>query len=75
MTEQGNGEHEDRATEAAAANRIINPRLIDPFGLGFTQDDVGFAIPHLREDLPLYVDPFLLWKSDHDEYQELHAAP
>jgi len=37
-----------------------NPRLIDVFGSAFTQDDVEFAIPRLQEDIPLYVDPFLL---------------
>jgi hypothetical protein len=35
---------------------------------------VDFVVPHLREDLPLYLDPFLLWKSDEPEYQALHAA-
>jgi hypothetical protein len=51
---------------------LINPRLVDYFGLTFTQDDVDFAIPHLREDISLYLDPFLLWASDNDLYQELH---
>lgn len=30
-------------------------------------------VPHLREDLPLSLDPSLLWKSDKPEYQALHA--
>lgn len=51
----------------------INPRLIDYFDLNFTQDDVDFAIPHLKEDIPLYVDPFLLWKSDREDYQHHHS--
>lgn len=51
---------------------MINPRLIDHFGLPFTQDDVDFAIPRLREDIPLYLDPFLLWASDAPAYQERH---
>ncbi len=33
---------------------VINPRLTDGFGLLLTQDEVDFAIPHLREDIPLY---------------------
>jgi hypothetical protein len=52
---------------------VVNPRLIDYFGLDFTQNDVDFAIPHLREDLSLYIDPFLFWKSDREDYQQLHA--
>src|SRR6266436_2658960 len=52
--------------------KSANPRLIDVFGSNFTQDDVEFAIPKLQEDLPLYVDPFLLWNSSKDEYRVLH---
>ncbi|SRR6266508_6040334 len=51
----------------------VNPRLIDYFDLGFTQDDVDFAIPHLKEDIPLYIDPFLFWKSDREDYQYHHS--
>lgn len=51
---------------------IANPRLIDHFSLSFVQADVDFAIPHLLEDIPLYVDPFLLWSSESTEYNELH---
>ena len=47
------------------------PRLLDAFGLDFKQEDVDFAIPHIREDLPFCLDPFLLWKSDKDEYIHL----
>jgi hypothetical protein len=47
-------------------------RLIDAFGLPFTQDSVPFAIPHLEEDIPLYLDPFLLWASSDQRYRELH---
>ena len=53
--------------------QIVNPRLIDVFGADFSQDDVGFAIPKLHSDIPLYVDPFLLWISNKDEYQALHT--
>jgi hypothetical protein len=51
---------------------IVNPRLVDYFDLGFTQDDVSFAIPHLTEDIPLYLDPFLLWSSEDPNDRELH---
>jgi hypothetical protein len=53
---------------------IVNPRLSDVFGLVIRQDEVDFVVPHMREDLPLYLDPFLLWKSDDPEYRRLHAA-
>jgi hypothetical protein len=53
---------------------LVNPRLSDVFGLIIRQDEVDFVVPHLREDLPLYLDPFLLWKSDNPEYQTLHIA-
>ncbi len=52
---------------------IVNPRLSDVFGLVIRQDEVDFVVPHLREDLPLYLDPFLLWKSEDQQYQQLHA--
>jgi len=47
-------------------------RLIDAFGLPFTQETVPFAIPHLEEDIPLYLDPFLMWASSDLRYRELH---
>lgn len=52
---------------------IANPRLTDVFDLSFTQTEVDFAIPHLQEDLPLYLDPFLLWASDDPDDHALHA--
>lgn len=52
---------------------LINPRLSDVFGLVIRQDEVDFVVPHMLEDLPLYLDPFLLWKSHDPEYQQLHA--
>lgn len=61
-----------RDAPTPADSNVINPRLIDPFGLAFTQDEVPFAIPHLRDDLPLYLDPFLLWKSDREDFHALH---
>jgi hypothetical protein len=55
------------------AQTIANPRLIDVFGVEFSQEEVDFAIPRLQADIPLYVDPFLLWISKKTEYRELHA--
>lgn len=56
------------------ARGLINPRLSDVFGLVIRQDEVDFVVPHLNEDLPLCLDPFLLWKSDQASYRELHSA-
>jgi hypothetical protein len=42
---------------------LINPRLTDYHGVSASQADLDFAIPFFKEDIPLYVDPFLLWKS------------
>lgn len=42
---------------------LVRPRLNDYHGILMLQDKVDFAIPFLDEDIPLYVDPFLLWKS------------
>ena len=41
---------------------LIKPRLNDYYNLPFTQEEVDFAIPCLDEDIPLYLDPFLLCK-------------
>ena len=53
---------------------LIRPRLTDIHGLALTQSAVDFAIPFLDEDLPLYVDPFLLWRSPSLQEQSLHGA-
>lgn len=53
---------------------LIRPRLNDFHNLPFTQDEVDFAIPFLDEDIPLYVDPFLLWKSPSLQDNSLHTA-
>jgi hypothetical protein len=53
---------------------IIRPRLNDFHGLPFTQEEVDFAIPFLDEDIPLYLDPFLLWKSPSLQDNSLHTA-
>ncbi|WP_249780562.1 hypothetical protein [Bradyrhizobium sp. dw_411] len=53
---------------------LIRPRLTEFHGLDLAQASVDFAIPFLHEDLPLYVDPFLLWKSPSLQDQSLHGA-
>ena len=37
--------------------------LTEAFGLNFTQSEVDFVIPRFDQDLPLCIDPFLLYKS------------
>ena len=53
---------------------LVRPRLNDYHGLAFTQEEADFAIPFLDDDIPLYVDPFLLWKSPSLQDQALHTA-
>ena len=53
---------------------LIRPRLTDHFGIPLAQAETDFAIPFLDEDLPLYVDPFLLWNSPSQQDQSLHTS-
>ena len=53
---------------------LIRPRLNDYYNLSFTQEEVDFAIPYLDEDIPLCLDPFLLWKSPSQQDNSLHTA-
>lgn len=53
---------------------LIRPRLNDYHGLPFLQEEVDFAIPFLDEDIPLYVDPFLLWKINSQQDNSLHTT-
>lgn len=53
---------------------LINPRLTDYHGVSASQADLDFAIPFFKEDIPLYVDPFLLWKSPSQQDQALHTS-
>ncbi|WP_020175263.1 hypothetical protein [Methyloferula stellata] len=53
---------------------LINPRLTDFHGIAVPQVDLDFAIPFFNEDVPLYVDPFLLWKSPSQLDQALHTS-
>lgn len=38
------------------------------------QVELDFAIPFLDEDIPLYLDPFLLWRSPSQQDQMLHTG-
>lgn len=53
---------------------IIRPRLNDFHNLPFRQEDVDFVIPFLDEDIPFYIDPFLLWKSPSQNDNGLHLS-
>ncbi len=53
---------------------LINPRLTDHYGIYSQQAEIDFAIPFFQEDIPLYVDPFLLWKSPSQQDQALHTS-
>lgn len=46
--------------------------LTEAFNLNFTQGEVDFVIPRLDEDLPLCIDPFLLYKSRDETLRRLH---
>jgi hypothetical protein len=51
---------------------LIRPRLTEHHGIFVPQTSLPFAIPFLNEDIPLYVDPFLLWKSPSQQDKALH---
>jgi hypothetical protein len=53
---------------------LIRPRITDHYGLPLAQPDLDFAIPFLDKDIPLYVDPFLLWRSPSQMDQTLHTG-
>ncbi len=53
---------------------LIRPRLTDYHGIHAAQVDLDFAIPFLDEDIPLYLDPFLLWRSPSQQDQALHTG-
>ncbi len=53
---------------------LIRPRVTDFHGIMRPQSELDFAIPFYDEDIPLYVDPFLLWKSPSMQDQSLHTA-
>lgn len=51
---------------------LIRPRLTELHGISVAQHETDFAIPFLDEDIPLYVDPFLLWRSPSFQDKGLH---
>jgi hypothetical protein len=53
---------------------LVRPRLTDFHGISVAQAEIDFAIPFLDEDVPLYVDPFLLWRSPSQQDNALHTA-
>lgn len=53
---------------------IIRPRLSDYYGIPLLQSEMDFAIPFMDEDIPLYVDPFLLWNSPSQMDNMLHSG-
>ena len=53
---------------------LINPRLTDHYGISTPQAFLDFAIPFFDEDIPLYVDPFLLWKSPSQQDRAFHTS-
>ena len=53
---------------------IIRPRLNDFYDIPLVQEEIDFVIPFLDEDIPLYLDPFLLWKSPSLQDNSLHTA-
>ncbi|EDV4893522.1 hypothetical protein VW39_002854 [Salmonella enterica subsp. houtenae] len=53
---------------------LFRPRITDHYGMHKSQADLDFAIQFFDEDIPLYVDPFLLWKSPSLQDQALHTA-
>ncbi|MGP8051207.1 MAG: hypothetical protein ACLPYB_11445 [Desulfobaccales bacterium] len=53
---------------------LIRPRITDYYGISIPQSQIDFAIPFFDEDLPLFVDPFLLWKSPSQQDQALHTS-
>lgn len=53
---------------------LIRPRLTDHYNVPLTQEEADFAIPFLDEDIPLCVDPFLLWKSPSQQEHSLYMG-
>ncbi len=53
---------------------LIRPRLTEYHGIFRPQAELEFAVPFLNEDIPLYVDPFLLWKSPSQQDKALHLS-
>lgn len=53
---------------------LIRPRFTEFHDVYIPQPELDFAIPFLDEDIPLYVDPFLLWRSPSLQDKGLHQV-
>lgn len=53
---------------------IVRPRLNDFYNIPLLQEEIDFAIPFLDEDIPLYIDPFLMWKIPSMQDNGLHTS-
>lgn len=53
---------------------LIRPRFTEFHDIFVPQAELDFAIPFLDEDIPLYVDPFLLWRSPGLQDKGLHQV-
>ena len=53
---------------------LVNPRITDFYGIHIPQEKIDFAIPFFDQDIPLYLDPFLLWKSPSHQDKSLHFS-
>ncbi|MCW8934505.1 MAG: hypothetical protein OQK98_07250 [Gammaproteobacteria bacterium] len=51
---------------------LIRPRFTEFNDVHVPQHELDFAIPFLNEDIPLYIDPFLIWKSPSLSDKGLH---
>src|SRR5258705_335298 len=52
---------------------MASPRwLSEELNLSINQREVDFVIPRLDADLPLCIDPFLLYKSRRDDLRQAH---
>jgi hypothetical protein len=49
-------------------------KATDPLIADVSQYDVDFVIPRIGIDLPLGIDPFLMFKSRDEEFRRLHAV-
>jgi hypothetical protein len=50
----------------------VTRKPTDPLLEGVSQYDVDFMIPRIGIDLPLGIDPFLMFKSGDEEFRRLH---
>jgi hypothetical protein len=64
-----------RQQRPAKKGKMMNSQLLfaDYFGIDQkVMDDYGALNICLEADLPLFIDPFLLFSSDNEEYRKLH---